>query len=138
MDSTDPDLIDFIMRMCRVDPTKRMSAREALRHDWLVGPLLGYWAVAGIKWVPPEGGTGQEETRDAVPEKTMESVEMQERRLPRFYDFTNSRDDDDIEESDEEVSLVYAGSSPVPFLDLTAQEEVTCRSCPTDCSGGGR
>jgi serine/threonine protein kinase len=143
MNGAGPDLVDFIMRMCQIDPTRRISAREALRRDWLVGPLLGYWAVAGIEWVPPEGRTGQEETRDNARERSIERAETpamtEERRVPPFYDFSNSLGDDDIEESDEEVFLVCAESSstkPLPFLDLTAQEEVPYRPCSTECSGG--
>jgi serine/threonine protein kinase len=53
-DGVDPALADFIMRMVELDPVRRLSAREALRHEWVVGPMLGYWAVVGAEWTQPE------------------------------------------------------------------------------------
>jgi serine/threonine protein kinase len=53
-DGVDPALTDFIMRMVELDPVRRLSAREALRHEWIVGPMLGYWAVVGVEWTQPE------------------------------------------------------------------------------------
>jgi serine/threonine protein kinase len=53
-DGVGPALIDFIMRMVELNPAQRISAREALRHEWIVGPMLGYWAVVGVEWTQPE------------------------------------------------------------------------------------
>ena len=53
-EGVDPDLIDFVMRMLTLDPEERISARDALRHEWLVGPLLGYWASLGVQWTSIE------------------------------------------------------------------------------------
>jgi serine/threonine protein kinase len=53
-EGVDAELIDFIMRMLELDPEKRVTARDALRHEWLLGPLLGYWAALGVEWNNPE------------------------------------------------------------------------------------
>jgi serine/threonine protein kinase len=53
-EGVEPVLVDFIMRLVHLDPTRRVSAREALRHEWIVGPMLGYWAVLGMEWKEPE------------------------------------------------------------------------------------
>ena len=134
LEGVDADLIDFITQMVQVDPVRRISAREALRHDWLVGPLLGYWAVAGIEWRPAEEKPGKQVEREIVPEKSIEIVDndpieeiQAEPKIPRFSNFLELPDDESVEDPDEEVSLVYLGSSPtkpLPMIDLTAQEDV--------------
>jgi len=134
MEGVDADLIDFIKQMAQVDPARRISAREALRHEWLVGPLLGYWAVAGIEWRPAEEKPGKQVECEIVREKSIETVdddpieELQgDPKIPRFYDFSGLPDDESTEDPDEEVSLVYLESSPtkpLPMIDLTAQEDV--------------
>jgi serine/threonine protein kinase len=53
-EGVDAELIDFVMRMLELDPEKRVTARDALRHEWLLGPLLGYWAALGVEWNNPE------------------------------------------------------------------------------------
>jgi len=134
MEGVDADLVDFIMRMVQVDPARRISAREALRHEWLIGPLLGYWAVAGIEWRPaenPEKQVGseivQEKSIEIADEDPIQDIQG-EPQIPRFYDFAKLPDEDEsIEDPDEEVSLVYLESSPtkpLPMVDRTAQEDV--------------
>jgi hypothetical protein len=112
-----------------------MSAKDALIHEWLIGPLLGYWAVAGIEWRPVEEQTKeceivQKKSIDLVEEKVV--VKEENQGILRFYDFSKLQDDNDdddpIEDPDEEVSLVYTESSPtkpLPFINHTAQDVST-------------
>jgi serine/threonine protein kinase len=133
-ENVDPDLIDFIMRMLTLDPDKRISARDALKHEWLVGPLLGYWAALGAEWTPIErsGHSWQRrkevmreeretfESKSSLPESNVSSESV--RKLPPMYDFSTIEDDDDGD--CEEVSLVYTTSSPtkpLPFVGLQSK-----------------
>ena len=113
------ELIDFIMKMLDLDPEKRISARDALRHEWLVGPLLGYWAVLGLEWSaadkhePPTDTAEREliESRTPNPE-TRNSPPVEHKSLP-IYDFSKMEDEED---DNEDVSFVYAGYSPTKSL----------------------
>src|SRR5579859_4639960 len=100
-EGVDTELIGFILRMVEHDPEKRMTAREALQHEWIVGPLLGYWAVLGIEW---NAGEIEETWQRPVPTtKRNESVESKssapelrsspERKKPPIYDFSTMNDD---------------------------------------------
>jgi serine/threonine protein kinase len=124
-EGVDSELIDFIMRMLNLDPEKRISARDALRHKWLVGPLLGYWAVVGVEWKAVDNQEqGWQRPADTPKPEAVESrtstPEMRqspavERRLPPIYDFSMM---EDVEDDNEDVLFVYAGSSPtkpIPF-----------------------
>lgn len=134
-ENTDPELIDFIMRMLHLDPEKRMSASDALRHEWLIGPLLGYWAVLGVD---PRTQHKEEdwqrqrapdilsreistESRSSTPEGHSspavldKSPAAQTRRLPPLYDFTRLEfKDEDLE--DDVSQLIYdSPTKPLPF-----------------------
>ena len=132
-EGVDPDLIDFIMRMLTLDPEKRISARDALKHEWLVGPLLGYWAALGVEWTPLERRDQScqrpvQVTRDEPIESQLSTLEHtnvlfeQARKRPPLYDFSTIEDDED---DNEEVSLVYTASSPttLPFINDTEINE---------------
>jgi serine/threonine protein kinase len=137
----DLELIDFIMRMLNLDPEKRISARDALRHEWLVGPLLGYWAALGVEWTPLERRhQSWRRPVEVIHEKSVESLSStlegnvgSVRKLPPLYDFSAIQsDEDDGVDDNEEVSLVYAGASPtkpLPYvhvpshLDFNAPDE---------------
>ncbi|BFZ65063.1 hypothetical protein YB2330_006226 [Saitoella coloradoensis] len=55
----DPQLVDCICGLMEVDPEKRFSARQALGHPWIVGPLLGVWSILGVEpQVPVQGVSG--------------------------------------------------------------------------------
>lgn len=127
-EGVDPDLIDFIMRMLKLDPEKRISARDALRHEWLVGPLLGYWATLGVKWTPLETrDQSWQRPVEVVREDSFESQSLTpdgnissepKRKFTPLYGFSIMEYDD--EEEEEEVSLVYTASSPtkpLPFIE---------------------
>jgi serine/threonine protein kinase len=121
-EGVDSELIDFIMRMLHLDPEKRISARDALRHEWLVGPLLGYWAVLGVErkaadnqergWQRPVDAAKREIVKSRTSTPEMRESPAVERKLPAVYDFSTMEDEDD----NEEVSFVYAGSSPTKPL----------------------
>jgi len=143
-EGVDSELIDFIMRMLNLDPEKRISARDALRHEWLVGPLLGYWAIVGVEWKAVDNQEQEQQEwqrptdtakREAVESRTwtpeMRESPAVERRLPPIYYFSTMED----EEDDNEVSFVYAGSSPtkpIPFKEpqvpMEPEEQVTHHS----------
>ena len=133
-EGVDSGLIDFIMRMLNLDPEKRTSARDALKHEWLLGPLLGYWAVLGVEWKAADNqGRGWQRSADTANREVVESrtstPEMREspaveRRLPPIYDFSTMEDEED---DNEEVSFVYAGSSPtkpIPFNETRTTVEL--------------
>ena len=118
------ELSDFIMGMLRLDPEKRISARDALRHEWLVGPLLGYWAMLGVEWKAAEVFEPEWQRPAVTKEREMaesrtstsevsDSPIVEKRRPPPIYDLSTMEDD---EEDNEEVSFVYAGSSPTKPL----------------------
>jgi serine/threonine protein kinase len=123
-EGVDPELIDFIMRMLNLEPERRISARDALKHEWLVGPLLGYWAALGVEWVPLEK-RDQVWQRPVEKQLRRESLESSSsvpenhtppdlaRKLPPLYDFSAMQDDED--EADE-VSFVHTVSSPTKSL----------------------
>jgi len=126
-EGVDSELSDFIMGMLKLDPEKRISARHALRHEWLVGPLLGYWAVLGVEWKVTEARESEWqrpadtakreiiESRTSTP-KISESP-IAERRMAPAYDFSTMKEEEvEVEEDNEEVSFVYAGSSPTKPL----------------------
>ena len=148
-ENIDPELIDLIMQMLHLDPEKRISAREALRHEWIVGPLLGYWAVLGVQWQSPElkeqmrqrnqplDNLTEEicvDSRSSSPERHMSpekivkqsTAEPMKRLLP-LYDFTKMvEDEEDLE--DEVSQIIYESPRrPIPlekpvkplFLDLS-------------------
>lgn len=137
-EGVDSELIDFIMRMLNLDPEKRISARDALKHEWLVGPLLGYWAVVGVEWKAvdnqEQGWQRPADTAKRIAESRTSTPEMREspaveRRLPPIYDFSMMEDEED---DNEEVSFVYAGSSPTkpipfnePHIPMEPEEQVT-------------
>ena len=35
IESQDPMFLDFVLKLLDVDPTRRLSAEEALNHEWL-------------------------------------------------------------------------------------------------------
>lgn len=139
-ENVDPELIDFIMRMLHLDPEKRISASDALRHDWLIGPLLGYWAVLGVE--PPterkeENWQRQRpldtltrdisiESRSSTPEGHSSpavapavvgksTIIQTKKRLPPVYDFTKvESEDEDL--GDEVSQIIYESpTKPLPF-----------------------
>lgn len=134
-EGVDPDLIDFIMRMLTLEPEKRISARDALKHEWLVGPLLGYWAALGVEWTPLErkdqaSQRSAQVMRDESITSQLPALEHtnvlpeQQRKRPPMFDFSNIDDDED----DDEVSLVYTASSPtthIPFINHTENNETS-------------
>jgi serine/threonine protein kinase len=146
-EGVDPDLIDFIMRMLTLDPVKRISARNALRHEWLVGPLLGYWAALGVEWTPlarrdqswqrPVRVMGDGSVASQLPKLEHPNVlSQQARRRDPSYGFPTTEDDED---DNEEVSLVCMASSPTnsfinetehvyPLLDV-AYNRMTTMKC---------
>lgn len=36
----DPDFKDLVLRMTRLDPARRITAREALEHPWFASPVM--------------------------------------------------------------------------------------------------
>jgi serine/threonine protein kinase len=128
-EGVDSELIDFIMRMLELDPEKRITAGNALRHEWLVGPLLGYWAAIGVEWIPMERRNQSwqrpveriirdvSESQSSSPEGHVSPETV--RKLPPLYDF--SMEDD---EEDEEVSFVFSGSSPTKPLPFSEQQSI--------------
>jgi serine/threonine protein kinase len=141
-ENVDPELIDLIMSMVHLDPEKRISAREALRHEWLVGPLLGYWAVLGVEWQPQEpreqacqrnpllDNLAREisiDSRSSTPEGLMSPEKVLDKshaetvkRLPLLYDFTKM--EEDLEDLEDEVSQIIYESPTRPLsLDLSTK-----------------
>jgi serine/threonine protein kinase len=128
-EGVDSDLIDFIMRMLTLDPEERISARDALRHEWLVGPLLGYWASLGVEWTPLQRrDQSWQRPVEVIREQSIESQSMPERhasskseqKLPPLYDFSTIEDEDADDE--EEVSLVWTASSPTKHLSFVESQ----------------
>ena len=137
-EGVDSELSDFIMNMLKLDPEKRISARDALRHKWLVGPLMGYWAVLGVEWKAADaresGWQRPADTskRDIVELRTLapeisESPIAEKDGPPPIYDFSTMEE----EEDEEEVSFVYTGSSPTksipfnePLIPIEPEEQV--------------
>jgi serine/threonine protein kinase len=124
-EGVDSELSEFIMGMLNLDPEKRISARDALRHEWLVGPLMGYWAVLGMEWKAADARESEwqrpadtakreiVELRTLTPEIS-ESLIAEKKGPSQIYDFSTLEEEND----DEEVSFVCAGSSPtkpIPF-----------------------
>ncbi|ODQ50160.1 kinase-like protein [Saitoella complicata NRRL Y-17804] len=65
----DTQLVDFICGLMEVDPDKRFSARQALGHPWIVGPLLGVWSIVGVEpQVPVQGVSGDKSHENAATE----------------------------------------------------------------------
>ena len=129
------DLIDFIMRMLNLQPENRISAKDALRHEWIVGPLLGYWTVLGFDWTSSEFRERRWErpVEKVVREQSIDSQSSSPdghvsqtpvQALPPLYDFSKIEDDEDCTD---EVSLVYSGSSPtkpLPFIEAPKPSSV--------------
>ena len=40
LDDNEKNMVDFIRRCLEVDPAKRMTCEEALRHDWFKDMLI--------------------------------------------------------------------------------------------------
>jgi serine/threonine protein kinase len=133
-EGVDAELIDFIMRMLELDPEKRITAREALRHEWLLGPLLGYWAALGVEWINPENDersmrrmnsnmmTGESvESRSSSPKPPV-SPKL-EKATPRMVDFSAKEMMDEDEDEDEVFQMRHADSTPVkPPVNIVQME----------------
>jgi serine/threonine protein kinase len=140
-EGVDDELIDFIMRMLSLDPRKRISAKDALKHDWLVGPLLGYWAALGMEWTLSDESRKlphlDEVLKEGAEKPLITSVEQMEflssppkpkdhffpilpRKLPPLLDLANLSDDEELandNESDASITEISVSSStkPIPF-----------------------
>jgi len=141
-EGVDPELSNFLLCMLDLNPTTRVTARDALRHEWIVGPLLGYWAVLGFggkdeKTLSDETteNTSVKDEIEAVEDESLPSAPMDDLSIrrngpPRLYDF--SRDED--EEEEDEVILTSSPTRPLPFIDTNPKpvepvEEVeVCRT----------
>jgi serine/threonine protein kinase len=134
IEGVDAELIDFIMRMLNLNPTKRISAKDALRHEWLVGPLLGYWAALGIQWTEADVSQRRVIEDPLKTERTeeilVESVKRRSSALdvnsspflpqkePPLLDFASLPDDEDENDNDELpiVQTVSSSTKPLPYI----------------------